>query len=59
MAARLKLTSHDLLALGIVDEVIPEPDPAALRTAIVAALSSANPGDRHRRVDAATARWLR
>ena len=59
MAERLKLTSHDLLALGIVDEVIPEPDPAALRTAIVGALSSANPGDRHRRVDAATARWLR
>src|SRR3954464_15325291 len=33
LAARLKLTSADLLQLGIVDSVVPEPDPAALRTA--------------------------
>ncbi len=58
LAARLKLTSADLLGLGIVDAVVPEPDPAALRTAIVAALSSAGPGDRDKRVDAATARWI-
>src|SRR3954454_22723679 len=53
LAARLKLTSADLVKLGIVDAVVPEPDPAALRTAIVSALSSASPGDRDRRIDAA------
>jgi acetyl-CoA carboxylase carboxyl transferase subunit beta len=58
LAARLKLTSADLLGLGIVDAVVPEPDPVALRTAVVTALSEAGPGDRNRRIDAATARWL-
>jgi acetyl-CoA carboxylase carboxyl transferase subunit beta len=59
LAARLKLTSADLLQLGIVDGVVPEPDPAALRLAAVAALNEATPGDRDRRVDRATARWIR
>ncbi|MCU1450209.1 MAG: Acetyl-CoA carboxylase carboxyl transferase subunit beta [Acidimicrobiales bacterium] len=58
LATRLKLTSADLLGLGIVDAVVPEPDPVALRTAVVAALSEAGPGDRNRRIDAATARWI-
>jgi acetyl-CoA carboxylase carboxyl transferase subunit beta len=58
VAARLKLTSADLLRLGIVNAVVPEPDPAAMRAAIVGALSEARPGDRNRRIDAATARWI-
>jgi acetyl-CoA carboxylase carboxyl transferase subunit beta len=58
IAARLKLTSADLLRLGIVNAVVPEPDPAAMRAAIVGALSEARPGDRNRRIDAATARWI-
>src|SRR5207248_11625790 len=59
LAARLKLTSADLLQLGIVDAVVAEPDPAGLRLAVVAALNEATPGDRDRRVDRATARWIR
>jgi len=59
LAGRLKLTSADLLRLGIVDAVVAEPDPAGFRTAVVAALSEARPGDRHRRVDRATARWIK
>ena len=58
-ASRLKLTSADLLELGIVDRVVPEPHPEGLRKAILAALEEARPGDRDRRVDTATARWLR
>jgi acetyl-CoA carboxylase alpha subunit len=57
-AGDLKLTAADLLSLGIVDAVLPE-DEAAVRAAIVDALGSAVPGDRRRRADAATARWLR
>jgi acyl-CoA carboxylase subunit beta len=59
LATRLKLTSADLLQLGIVDSVVPEPDPTGLRLAIVAALNEATPGDRDRRIDRATARWIR
>jgi acetyl-CoA carboxylase beta subunit len=55
LAAQLKLTSADLLELGVVDEVIPDDDPGP---AIAAALDRAKPGDRRRRPDAATARWL-
>lgn len=46
-AAALKLTAQDLLALGVVDEVIPEPpggaheDPAQARTAVARALARA------------------
>ena len=59
VAPLLKLTSADLLQLGIVDGVVPEPHPEELRRAILAALDEARPGDRERRVDQATSRWLR
>ena len=58
VAERLRLTSADLLDLGIVDEVVPEAD-GALAAAIGRALDTATPGDRHTRFDNATARWLR
>jgi acetyl-CoA carboxylase carboxyl transferase subunit beta len=56
-AADLKLTAGDLLALGIVDEVIRE-DVTAVRKAVLRAIDDAVPGDRRRRPDAATGRWL-
>ena len=59
LASRLKLTSADLLQLGIVDSVVAEPDPAGLRLAVITALNEGMPGDRDRRVDRATARWVR
>jgi acetyl-CoA carboxylase carboxyl transferase subunit beta len=55
LAAQLKLTSGDLLKLGIVDDVIPDDDPGP---AIVAALDRAEPGGRRARPDAVTAAWL-
>jgi acetyl-CoA carboxylase carboxyl transferase subunit beta len=58
LAARLRLTSAELLDLGIVDAVVGEGDPSKLHAALVAALDRATPGDRRRRFDAATARWL-
>jgi len=58
VAEKLKLTSADLLALGIVDEVVPE-TVAAVRAAVRLAFEQAQPGDRLRRADAATARWVR
>jgi len=36
-----------------------EPDPAGLRLAIVEAFNDATPGDRDKRIDRATARWIR
>ena len=57
VAALLRLTSADMADLGIVDEVIPEGQ-SALDAAVAKALDEAVPGDRHRRFDAATARWL-
>ena len=60
VAERLRLTSRDLLDLAIVDDVLAEPTaPSSLRHAIATALDSAVVGDRTRRFDAATARWLR
>jgi acetyl-CoA carboxylase alpha subunit len=56
-AADLKVTSADLLRLGVVDEVIQEND-TAIRRALARALDEAVPGDRHRRFDAATAAWV-
>jgi acetyl-CoA carboxylase carboxyl transferase subunit beta len=56
LAERLKLTAPDLLELGIVDAVVEE---ALDGDTLLRALESAVPGDRRRRVDAATARWLR
>jgi acyl-CoA carboxylase subunit beta len=57
VAEVLKLTSADMAELGIVDGVIAEGQ-SALDTAVAAALDSAEPGDRERRFDAVTARWL-
>jgi acetyl-CoA carboxylase carboxyl transferase subunit beta len=56
LAAQLKLTSRDLLQLGIVDEVVPDDDPGP---AVMAALGKAEPGGRRERPDAVTATWLR
>ena len=56
-ASDLRLTAADLLALGIVDEVIRE-DVTAVRKAVLRAIDDAVPGDRRRRPDAATGRWL-
>jgi acetyl-CoA carboxylase alpha subunit len=53
----LRLTSADMAELGIVDQVIPEGQ-SALDAAVAKALDEAVPGDRHRRFDAATARWI-
>ena len=58
VAEHLRLTASDLLDLGIVDSVIPE-TATAVRAAVRAAFDEAGPGDRHRRIDAATARWVR
>lgn len=57
VAERLKLTSADLSALGIVDAVVAE-DFDSIRIAITRALDQATPGDRTTRTDAATTRWL-
>lgn len=57
-AGMLKLTAEDLLALGVSDGTVPERDPAGLDAAIAAALDRATPGDRLRRLDALTARWV-
>jgi acetyl-CoA carboxylase carboxyl transferase subunit beta len=58
-AGRLRLTAADAAGLGIADEVVPEADPATVDTAIIASLNRAVPGDRLRRLDAVTARWVR
>jgi acyl-CoA carboxylase subunit beta len=57
VADRLALTSGDMLALGVVDEVIAEGQ-TALDTAVAAALASAQAGERETRFDRLTARWL-
>jgi len=44
--------------LGVADAVVAEDD-GALAEAVASALAEASPGDRLRRVDAATARALR
>lgn len=58
LAEALRLTSRELLGLGVVDEVVAE-SVEAVRDAVRRALDGGEPGDRHRRVDAATARWVR
>jgi acyl-CoA carboxylase subunit beta len=58
VAERLGLTSRDLARLGIVDEVVPEGQ-ESLEVAVLGALADATVGDRRRRFDEATARWLR
>jgi acetyl-CoA carboxylase carboxyl transferase subunit beta len=57
VAHRLRLTSGDMLELGIVDEVIGE-DQRTLDDAVDRALQEASAGERDRRWDAVTARWL-
>ncbi len=57
VAERLRLTSRDLADLGIVDEVIGE-NQDELDAAVAEALDKAVVGDRARRFDSATARWL-
>ncbi|HVF73486.1 MAG TPA: carboxyl transferase domain-containing protein [Acidimicrobiales bacterium] len=57
VAEHLRLASRDLLDLGIVDEVVPE-TVDQVRAAVRRAVGEARPGDRHRRLDAATQRWV-
>lgn len=57
-AEHLGLTAADLLRLGIIDAVAPETE-AGLRSALREALGAAVPGDRIRRFDSATAKWVR
>ena len=49
--------ARDLLGLGVVDAVVPD-DADELADAVSAALDEAQPGDRLRRDDAASARWI-
>jgi acetyl-CoA carboxylase carboxyl transferase subunit beta len=58
VAEELLLTSSDLVRLGVVDAVVPD-ELDMLAPAIIAALSLATPGDRIRRLDAASARALK
>ena len=56
-AGLLGLTSADLIALGVADALVDE-STEAVRAAIDAALADAVAGDRGRRADALSARWL-
>ena len=58
LAESLGLRPRRLVELGIVDGVVGESDDA-LRAAVLDALADAVPGDRDRRIDVATARWVR
>jgi len=58
-ATTLRLTASDLLELGAVDSVVAEGDPGVIDAAIIDAIDRATPGDRLRRLDALSARWLR
>jgi acetyl-CoA carboxylase carboxyl transferase subunit beta len=58
-ADRLRLTAADVAGFGIADAVVAESEPAILDAAIGAALDGAVVGDRVRRLDAVTARWVR
>lgn len=57
VAELLKLTSADLVELGIIDEIIPD-DPDATVRAIIRALDEAVIGQRRSRFDEASARWI-
>lgn len=59
LAGKLRLSASDVVGLGIADAVVPEQDPAVVDAAIIAALDRATTGDRLRRLDAATIRWIR
>lgn len=63
VAERLRLTSADLLELGVVDQVVPDDVDgavASLHAALADALADPDSGGvaRRRRADAVTARWL-
>ncbi len=58
VAGPLRLTSVDLLDLGIADEVIGE-TASDVQAAVRSALASAKPGDRLRRADRVSGMWLR
>jgi acetyl-CoA carboxylase carboxyl transferase subunit beta len=58
-AAHLRLQPSDMVSLGIADGVLPDGDAAAVSAAVERAFDEAVPGDRLRRFDEATARWLR
>jgi acyl-CoA carboxylase subunit beta len=58
-ADRLHLTAADVAALGVADAVVPEGDPAVIDAAVTAALDATTAGDRLRRLDAVTGRWVR
>jgi acetyl-CoA carboxylase carboxyl transferase subunit beta len=57
VAGSLRLTARDMRDLGVADGVISEGQ-AALDEAVAEALESAMPGERDRRFDAMTTRWL-
>jgi acetyl-CoA carboxylase carboxyl transferase subunit beta len=58
-ARDLRLQPADMVDLGIADGVLPDGDVDAVSGAVERALDEAVPGDRLRRFDAATQRWLR
>jgi acetyl-CoA carboxylase carboxyl transferase subunit beta len=58
-AADLRLTAQDLVELGIVDGVVAEESGETVDHAVIEALRKAAPGDGLRRLDRATARWVR
>ena len=58
VAPLLKLTAADLVGFGIADALVAD-DVGATVAAVATALDAAVAGDRARRLDAATAAWLR
>jgi acyl-CoA carboxylase subunit beta len=57
VAERLRLTAKDVVELGVADRIVEE-DATSLADAVHTALDDAVVGDRHRRLSAATTRWL-
>jgi len=57
VAELLKLTSADLLGLGIIDEIVAD-DKQATIAAIIRSLDDAEIGRRRSRFDEASARWI-
>jgi acetyl-CoA carboxylase carboxyl transferase subunit beta len=58
-AGHLRLTPADMVDLGIADGVLPDGDVEAVLGAVEHAFDTAAVGDRLRRFDTATQRWLR
>jgi acetyl-CoA carboxylase carboxyl transferase subunit beta len=56
-AAVLRMTAPELASLGIIDGAVAE-DVETVRRGVLDALDTATAGDRARRVDEATSRWL-